>query len=436
MSHSVRRHLRVDVDAYDEIIRCFIPGYEAMLDAAARAVAPVHPGLVLDLGAGTGALSEVILGHDAIATIELVDVDPEMLGQARARLERFGDRARFREQSFLDPLPACDAVAASLSLHHIPEIEDKRALYRRIHACLRPGGVFVNADAVMPSDPEGRKAGYAFWAAHMVSRGIPEERAYRHFAEWAEEDTYQPIELELAAMAAAGFTAEVAWHEGPMAVLVGRGALDTIHQPAKQDARPLPLRRALLDMARLDRSVRAELAASGALFNVGYEPRMAGVHQCNAQRLRRIMESVGWPGSDLVGCDGAEAAWMILQHAISEPDLLRRALPLLTTAAREGKADPAHAAMLEDRIRFFEGRPQRYGTQLDWDADGNLSPGKVEDAQELARRRRAVGLPSLEQQIDDARSRAAAEQERPPADYGAYVSARDQWAADVGWRAG
>jgi len=26
MSHSVRRHLRVEVDAYDEIIRRFIPG--------------------------------------------------------------------------------------------------------------------------------------------------------------------------------------------------------------------------------------------------------------------------------------------------------------------------------------------------------------------------------------------------------------------------
>ena len=201
-------------------------------------------------------------------------------------------------------------------------------------------------------------------------------------------------------------------------------------------SQPQTLRRELLDMARLDRSARAELAASGTLSNAGYEPRMARVHQCNAQRLRRIIESVGWPGSDLVGCDGAEAAWLILQHAISQPDLLRRALPLLTTAAREGKANPAHAAMLEDRIRFFEGRPQRYGTQLDWDADGDLSPGEMEDPQKLAERRRAVGLPPLEEQIEDTRSRATAEEERPPADYGAYASARDEWAADVGWRAG
>ena len=229
--------------------------------------------------------------------------------------------------------------------------------------------------------------------------------------------------------------------------LVTAVTMDSVHETIRshytlerilkhRSSRPQPLRRALLEMARLDRSVRAELAASGRLSNAGYEPRMARVHQSHAQRLRRIIESVGWPGSDLVGRDGAEAAWLILQHAISEPDLLRRALPLLKTAAREGKANPAHAAMLEDRIRFFEGRPQRYGTQLDWDADGNLSPGEVEDPEKLAERRRAVGLPPLEEQVEDARSRAAAEKARPPADYGAYASARDEWAADAGWRAG
>lgn len=196
------------------------------------------------------------------------------------------------------------------------------------------------------------------------------------------------------------------------------------------------LRRELLDMARLDRTVRAELAASGALFNSGYAPRMASVHRRNAQRLRRIIESVGWPGSDLVGTDGAEAAWLILQHAISEPDLLRGALPVLKAAAREGRADPAHAAMLEDRIRFFEGRPQRYGTQLDWDAGGNLSPGEVEDPQTLAERRLAVGLQPLAERIEEARHRAKSEGDRPPADYNAYANARDEWAARVGWRVG
>ena len=74
----------------------------------------------------------------------------------------------------------------------------------------------------MPASSPEREARYAFWAAHMVSRGIPEARAYQHFEDWAEEDTYFPIEEELAALESAGFEARIAWSEGPMAVLVGR----------------------------------------------------------------------------------------------------------------------------------------------------------------------------------------------------------------------
>ncbi len=38
------------------------------------------------------------------------------------------------------------------------------------------------------------------------------------------------------------------------------------------------LRRGLLEMASRDRVTRARLAASGDLFDTGYEPRMARVH--------------------------------------------------------------------------------------------------------------------------------------------------------------
>lgn len=194
------------------------------------------------------------------------------------------------------------------------------------------------------------------------------------------------------------------------------------------------LRDELLEMIGLDERVRAELVDSGELFDVGYEARMERVHDRNARRLHRIIVSVGWPGTDLVGSDGAEAAWLILQHAIAHPDLIRWALPLLQAAAREGRACPRPVALLEDRIRFFEGRPQRYGTQFDWDAEGNLSPCAMEDPQRVDERRRRVGLAPLAEQLEDARTLAAAAGDGPPADYEAYAKARDEWAATVGWR--
>ena len=222
MSHSVRRHLHLEIDKYDEIIRQFIPRYDRMLEEAARAVALSRPERVLDLGAGTGALSEAILEKCGECVVELIDVDDEMLARARIRLRRFGGRVRLRRRSFYDDLPHCDAVAASLALHHVLDLDAKTQLYRRIHDALTPGGVFVNADATMPEDAGRKTADYAAWAAHMVSRGIPEERAYRHFDEWSDEDTYFPRNKELEAMIRAGFEAECVWSLTPISVLAGR----------------------------------------------------------------------------------------------------------------------------------------------------------------------------------------------------------------------
>lgn len=222
MTHSVRRHLRLDIDEYDATIRRFIPGYETMLRLVAEEVAPMGPGLVLDLGAGTGALSEAILYSTEARAVEMIDVDPEMLERARARVARFRGRGRPRERSFHDPLPSCDAVVASLSLHHIPTMSEKRTLYGRIFDALWSGGIFVNADAVMPEDAEAREATFGVWADHMESQGIPRSRAFEHFEEWAEEDTYFPLEAEIDAMVGVGFAAECRWQEGPLAVVVGR----------------------------------------------------------------------------------------------------------------------------------------------------------------------------------------------------------------------
>jgi tRNA (cmo5U34)-methyltransferase len=224
MTHSVRRHLRVDVDEYDASIRRFIPGYEAMLREAAGAVAAVRPALVLDLGAGTGALSDALLSRAEVGTVELVDVDGEMLARARERLAAHGTRARFALRSFHDPLPACDAVAASLALHHVRTLEEKAVLFGRVYAALLPGGVFVNADVTLPAEEPARGEAWRAWAAHLVASGIEEPRAWAHFEEWADEDTYFPLEAELDTLGRVGFRARCAWRDRVSTVVVAEKA--------------------------------------------------------------------------------------------------------------------------------------------------------------------------------------------------------------------
>jgi hypothetical protein len=193
------------------------------------------------------------------------------------------------------------------------------------------------------------------------------------------------------------------------------------------------LRQQLLSMAAEDRRVTRELAATGELYR-GYAPRIEELHRRNARALLDLVRAHGWPGRALAGEDGMHAAWLVLQHAIGEPAVQRGCLPLLREAAERGEATLAQVAYLEDRIAFFERRPQRYGTQFDWDDRGELNPLPIDDPSGVDERRRAVGLPPLAEAIAAHRARTAAEGEARPRDLDARRRALESWCREVGWR--
>lgn len=91
-------------------------------------------------------------------------------------------------------------------------------------------------------------------------------------------------------------------------------------------------------------------------------------------------------------------------------------------------------ATLEDRIAVFEGKPQRYGTQFDWDHDGNLTPNPILNPSEVDSLRATVGLPPLSETIEQIRKRAAAEGHQPPKDLKKRSAEFLAWAVRAGWR--
>jgi hypothetical protein len=191
----------------------------------------------------------------------------------------------------------------------------------------------------------------------------------------------------------------------------------------------------LLELIANDERVRERLARNGSLF-LGYHPEMETVHRENAERLRAIIDEVGWPGRTMVGDAGADAAWRVAQHAIGEPAFMREALELVHAAVERGEAPAAHAAYLEDRVRSLEGRPQLYGTQYDWDESGQLGPyPEIEDRASVDARRAALGLGPITENTARMRAGAAANNERPLADLAARRREMGAWARKAGWRA-
>lgn len=132
-------------DTYLDEMHDEIPGYEELQDAVAAAI----PGgkRFLELGVGTGETALRVLERFPEAIWVGVDASEPMLARARVRLHG----ADLRSGRLEDPLPEgpFDAVVSVLAVHHL-RADAKRDLFARIAASLRPRGVFVLGDLVVP----------------------------------------------------------------------------------------------------------------------------------------------------------------------------------------------------------------------------------------------------------------------------------------------
>ncbi|MDQ2639823.1 MAG: hypothetical protein M3Y79_04500 [Pseudomonadota bacterium] len=173
-------------------------------------------------------------------------------------------------------------------------------------------------------------------------------------------------------------------------------------QGSRQDARGeaignLDLRRTLVGMLAADQAIRTEMIDQG-MENVAPEmqERMNNVDAQTELHLAEILREHGWPGLDVVGLDGSNAASVMLQHAGRE--LQRQAMPLVEAGFRARTVSGPNYAMLVDRVRLSEGRPQLYGTvAMPFTQTGEVTFQPIEDESGVDARRAEVGLMPLEE---------------------------------------
>lgn len=160
---------------------------------------------------------------------------------------------------------------------------------------------------------------------------------------------------------------------------------------------------------------------------------MEELHNRNARLLEEIIDNIGYPTIDKVGAEASEAAWLIIQHSIGRPKFMKKCAGLLEKAVQENKAKIIHLAYSIDRIAVFEGKLQLYGTQFDWNENGDLSPHPLDDVTKVNNRRKSLGLNSLEEQTVVMREQAEGEKQLPPTDFKKRKSEYNEWRKTVGW---
>ena len=115
------------------------------------------------------------------------------------------------------------------------------------------------------------------------------------------------------------------------------------------------------------------------------------IDQENLPRLKAIIQRFGWPGFQLIGEEGADKIWLLIQHCDRDVEFQKTCLQLLKDAVTKEDAPKKHLAYLMDRVLVNQKLPQLYGTQAQI-IEGQIIPQPIEEQDQLDQRRANMGL--------------------------------------------
>jgi hypothetical protein len=121
--------------------------------------------------------------------------------------------------------------------------------------------------------------------------------------------------------------------------------------------------------------------------------RLEEIDKKNTAWMKKVVEKHGWPGKSLVGSDGAQSAWLLVQHADHDRDFQELCLKKME-ALPAGEVDRRNIAYLTDRVLTGRGKKQKYGTQAQF-KDSKAVPLPIEDEAGVDKRRKEAGLEPL-----------------------------------------
>lgn len=157
------------------------------------------------------------------------------------------------------------------------------------------------------------------------------------------------------------------------------------------------------DLHRLyyrDQQIRDAITAAG-LDSPAAVPLFRQMHatdSVNQIYVRRLLATTGWPARSQVGDTATRTVYLVVQHAGRAA--IAQHLPALRRLVRQGEAQAADAATMQDRLQMFSGKKQRYGTQAaNWvRPDGTRVVWPLQHPARVNRYRRQVGFATTVEQ--------------------------------------
>jgi trans-aconitate 2-methyltransferase len=150
---------------------------------------------VLDVGCGTGRLTEQLIARLPLGRVIGIDQSSNMVSVAREYLKRHGDRLQLLVADAA-ALPICEEADAVFSTATFHWVLDHPRLFRSLHDALKPGGRLV---------AQCGGAGNLARIHHRTEVLIRDAQFAAYFAQWADPWEFADAETTARRLADAGF---------------------------------------------------------------------------------------------------------------------------------------------------------------------------------------------------------------------------------------
>jgi hypothetical protein len=115
--------------------------------------------------------------------------------------------------------------------------------------------------------------------------------------------------------------------------------------------------------------------------------------------LKEIIQKYDFPTYDLVGKEAAGHFFTMIQHSDSDLEFQKSCLKQIEKLVKKKQFNGGNFAFLTDRVNLNSGKPQIYGTQVEYDKDDKAIPKTLKDAKNVNKRRASVGLGTIEEYL-------------------------------------
>jgi tRNA (cmo5U34)-methyltransferase len=211
---TVKRAFDLSANTYDQSRRQLIPCFDAFYGTVLELIpyTPQDRFRVLDLGAGTGLLGQLVAQRFPRATVALMDISEAMLAKAKERFAQMPGAFEFMLADYTAGVSGeFEVVVSALSIHHLTDLS-KAKLFGDILAALTPGGLFVNADQVLGATPGIDRIYRERWLRQVREMGCP-LADLEAAMERMQEDKMAPVDHQLSWLRQAGFHEVNCWYQ-------------------------------------------------------------------------------------------------------------------------------------------------------------------------------------------------------------------------------